>query len=286
MYTRNCEIKPGREFPEGMQRISLGVEYQGSGFYGFQAQKFTDNTIQGHLHRALSTVADEPITLVCAGRTDAGVHATGQVVHFDTLSRRPDKAWTRGVNALLPDGISIQWCRHAGPGFHARFSARTRTYRYLICNSDYRPAIMARQVTWQKRPLNLPDMVTASRHLMGEQDFSAFRAAQCQARHAVRRIDSLRFAEAAGLIVMEVTANAFLHHMVRNIVGALFAVGCGDKPVDWVAEVLASRNRNLNAATAPATGLYLVAVDYPPEFSLPEPRPGPVGIGDSLNWIT
>lgn len=284
VYTRNCELKPAMEFPPGMQRLAACVEYDGSRFHGFQAQKFEVETVQKSLQSALSSVADEGITLVCAGRTDAGVHASGQIFHFDTLADRPSKAWSLGVNARLPQGVSIKWAQPVSSGFHARFSARARTYRYVIYNCPTRPALMREQVTWQKRPLDFESMVNAASHLVGEHDFSSFRASQCQARSPVRHLHHLRFSRTRDLIVMEVKANAFLHHMVRNIAGVLMTVGCGDKPIHWVREVLAARDRTQGGITAPAAGLYLVNVDYAREFGLPAGEPGPYFLPETLDW--
>lgn len=285
VYSRNCELKPGMIFPEGMQRICLGVEYNGSLFQGFQAQKHTAATVQESLQKALSSVADEAITLVCAGRTDAGVHATSQIVHFDTLAERPFKAWFLGANARLPDGVSIRWAKAVSPDFHARFSARARTYRYMIYNSPTRPALLRQQVTWQKRPLDFSAMVDAAACLPGEHDFSSFRASQCQARSPVRKLHSLRFSRYRDLIILELRANAFLHHMVRNIAGVLMTVGCGDKPRQWVEEVLAARDRTRGGVTAAPHGLYLVKVEYPAEFGLPDEDAGPWFLPERLDWI-
>lgn len=272
-------------FPEGMQRLCLRVEYDGSLFHGFQAQKFAVETVQKSLEAALSSVADEAITLVCAGRTDAGVHASAQIVHFDTLAKRPLKAWSLGVNARLPQGVSIKWAQEVPPTFHARFSARARTYRYVIYNSPTRPALMRQQVTWQKRPLDFAAMVSGASCLAGEHDFSSFRASQCQARNPVRTMQRLRFCRNRDLIIMEVKANAFLHHMVRNIAGVLMTVGCGDKPVEWVESVLAARDRTQGGVTAASAGLYLVEVAYESPFSLPTDEPGPYFLPASLEWV-
>jgi tRNA pseudouridine38-40 synthase len=284
VYTRNCELRPGMEFPPGMQRLAACVEYDGSLFHGFQAQKFAVDTVQKSLQTALSSVADEEITLVCAGRTDAGVHASAQIIHFDTLAERPLKAWSLGANARLPRGISIKWAQPVSPAFHARFSARARSYRYLIYNSPTRPALMREQVTWQKRPLNYDAVVSAASCLVGEHDFSSFRASQCQARSPVRHLRHLRFCRSRDLIIMEVKANAFLHHMVRNIAGVLMTVGYGDKPVQWVEEVLAARDRTQGGVTGPAAGLYLVNVEYDKEFQLPAAEPGPYFLPEVLDW--
>src|SRR5690606_21902966 len=213
---RNCEIKPGVLFPENMRRVALGVEYNGAGFNGFQRQKTSASTIQAALEQALSRVANEPVTLVCAGRTDAGVHATDQVVHFDTLAQRPLKAWVEGVNTHLPDDIRIRWSREVDPRFHARFSALSRSYRYIILSDSVKTAIMRKQVCWTSYSLDLEAMRNAGKALVGEHDFSSFRAAQCQAASPVRKVTALTIHRQGKLIVLEISANAFLHHMVRN----------------------------------------------------------------------
>ena len=274
-YTRNGEFLPGQQWPPGMTRVALGVEYNGAGFHGFQAQRSGVATVQRTLEAALSSIADEAITLVCAGRTDAGVHATNQVVHFDTLAERKDRAWVLGTNTRLPDTISVRWACNVAPQFHARFSALRRSYRYVIYNGAVRTALQHDQFTYFHRPLDLGAMRSGAAALVGEHDFSAFRAAQCQAQSPVRHIYRFDIARIGDLVIFEVQANAFLHHMVRNIAGVLLAVGCGDYPPQWVAEVLAGGDRNIAAATAPAAGLYLVAIAYPREFALPASLPGP-----------
>ncbi len=274
-YSRNGEVLPGCPLPKGMQRVALGVEYTGLGFRGFQAQKHDPQTVQGFLHKALTNIANEPIELVCAGRTDAGVHATGQVVHFDTLAQRPGRAWTMGANTQLPDGVAITWAHSVDFSFHARFSARARTYRYIIQNTPSRPAIQNGLVTWDRRRLDLHAMQQAAKALEGEHDFSSFRAAQCQARSPVRRIDYISVRSLIPYIVIEIRANAFLHHMVRNIVGVLSAIAAGEKPVSWAAEVLSFKDRTKGGITAPPSGLYLVNVSYPDFNDLPVSDPGP-----------
>ena len=275
-YARNGEVVGDTIWPDGMHRIALGVEYKGADFHGFQVQPNGVKTVQQALELALSKVADEPITLVCAGRTDAGVHATNQVIHFDTLAVRPEKAWVRGTRPHLPDTVSIRWAKEVSPGFHARFSALNRTYRYLLSDAKAPSALLHDQVTWSSRPLDIEHMREAASYLVGQHDFTSFRATQCQAKSPVRRIEYLHLIRRGDLIVLEVQANAFLHHMVRNIVGALSAVGAGDKPPAWVGEVLATRNRSAAAATAKPYGLYLVGVDYPLAFNLPDYPPGPL----------
>jgi tRNA pseudouridine38-40 synthase len=275
MYSRNCEIREGICFPDGMHRIALGVEYSGATFQGFQKQASTENTVQAHLERALSDIAQEPITLVCAGRTDAGVHATGQVVHFDTLAERPDKAWVLGANTKMPDEIRIHWAKPVASSFHARFSAASRTYRYLFFNGKVRPATLGKAVSVFSQPLDFDRMAQASTVLLGEHDFSSFRSSQCQARNPVRCIESIRWFQHAQLWVMEIKANAFLHHMVRNIVGSLVEVGKGQKDIAWMERVLAARDRCEAGPTAAPWGLYLVDVGYPNNFELPRHAPGP-----------
>lgn len=275
-YSRNCEVKPGMVFPEGMQRIALGVEYNGAAYNGFQKQASTPNTVQAYLEAALSKVANEPVTLVCAGRTDAGVHASEQVVHFDTLAKRVSKAWVQGVNTQLPPEIRVHWSAEVDSSFHARFSAIARTYRYVIYVDDVKPACLAQFITWTTHQLSAESMQAASACLLGEQNFNAFRSSQCQANNPNRCIETLQFTRQGPFLVMEIKANAFLHHMVRNIVGSLMEVGRGAKPVEWVAEVLAGQDRKKAAATAPPWGLYFVRAHYPGEFELPQKALGPL----------
>jgi len=275
MYTRNCEIKEGVDFPEGMHRIALGVEYQGAAIQGFQKQTSTPNTVQAYLEKALSEIAQEKITLVCAGRTDAGVHATGQVVHFDTLSERPDKAWVLGANTKLPDTVRIHWANSVASDFHARFSAASRTYRYLFYAGKVRPATLGQGVTVVSQPVDFSLMEVASTVLIGEHDFSSFRSSQCQANNPVRNIEYIRWTRQGSLMVMEIKANAFLHHMVRNIVGTLLEIGRGQRDKAWLERVLAARDRTQAGPTAAPWGLYLVGVDYPEHSELPEQPLGP-----------
>ena len=250
-------------------RIALGLEYDGSEFRGWQLQGKGVRTVQGCLEQALGRVADEPVATVCAGRTDAGVHATAQVVHFDTAAERPPRSWILGSNSNLPLDISVRWACPVAPAFHARFAARSRRYRYIILNRPYRSALHHRRVAWYCPSLELERMAAAATYLLGEHDFTSFRAQGCQAKSPVRTVDALCVQRQQDLILIDVEANAFLHHMVRNIVGVLLAVGAGERPVHWVQEVLAARNRTLGGVTAPAAGLYLVAVRYPEEFGLP-----------------
>lgn len=275
-YARNGEILADTPWPDGMRRVALGIEYKGTDFHGFQVQPSGVKTVQQALERALSVVADEEVSLVCAGRTDAGVHATNQVIHFDTLAARPEKAWLRGTRPYLPDSVVVRWAREVTPQFHARFSALNRTYRYLLSDARTPSALLHDQVTWSSRPLNVSLMQQAANYLVGQHDFTSFRATQCQAKSPVRKIEYIHLARRGELIVLEVQANAFLHHMVRNIVGVLLAVGAGDKPPEWVAQVLAARDRSAGGATAKPFGLYLVGVDYPESFGLPDCLPGPL----------
>ncbi len=252
-----------------MPRIALGIEYDGSAFSGWQLQPDL-TTVQGALESALSEVAAQPVRCTAAGRTDAGVHALAQVAHFDTTAVRTERSWRLGANANLPPAVSVIWAREVAEHFHARYSARSRAYRYLILNRDSRPALAARRATWIHRRLDAARMHTAAQSLLGEHDFSAFRAIECQSRSPIRRLQSIRVERAGEWLVLDVAANAFLHHMVRNIAGLLIAVGSGEAPIERVAEVLAARDRRLNAATAPPDGLYLARVEYPPEFGLPD----------------
>lgn len=262
--------------PAHMNRYALVLEYSGSAFRGFQKQATTDRTVQAALEAALSRIAAEPVTLVCAGRTDAGVHACQQVVHFDCSARRPDRAWVQGTNTHLPASVRVRHCQPVDWAFHARFSATARTYRYLTLPAAVPSAHLHGLVTWCRFGLDLQRMRQAAELLLGEHDFSSFRSSQCQAKSPQRHLMSLQLTQAGEFLVAEVKANAFLHHMVRNIMGALFEVGRGGKTPQWLREVLEARDRRLNAATAPADGLYLVGVDYPPQFGIPSKPSGPI----------
>jgi tRNA pseudouridine38-40 synthase len=251
-------------------RIALGVEYDGSGFAGWQIQPGT-RTVQGCVEQALSEVAAHPVEVVCAGRTDAGVHARGQVVHMDTTATRTPRSWVLGTNANLPRDVSVTWAVPVDSAFHARFSARRRRYRYVILDRMVRPALGRERVCWTHRPLDAARMAAAAVHLLGEHDFSSFRALACQARHAVRTVYRVDVTRQGALVLLDVEANAFLHHMVRNIAGVLLAVGRGDREPGWVGEVLKACDRAAGGVTAPASGLYLTGVDYPEHFRLPPP---------------
>ncbi len=250
-------------------RIALGIEYNGSLFNGYQLQQAGTRTIQGELERAISKVANESIRVTCAGRTDTGVHATGQVVHFDTSAERLLKAWVQGVNTGLPRDVCVHWAHQVSEDFSARFSALSRRYRYVLFTRQVRSAILGNNVSWCFDELDADKMHRAAQLLLGENDFSAFRAAQCQAKHANRFMKSIQLQRQGPYIIMDIHANAFLHHMVRNIMGSLMVVGRGEQPVEWVAEVLRSKDRRQAGMTAPAAGLYLVNVEYPQKFGLP-----------------
>ena len=251
-------------------RVALGVEYDGSGFCGWQRQPAA-RSVQRCLEQALSRVADHPVGLVCAGRTDAGVHATGQVVHFDTQAHRASHNWVLGANSKLPPDIRIRWAQAVPEDFHARFSARARRYTYVFLCAPVPSALYRQRVAWSRVALDSDLMHRAGRSLIGEHDFSSFRAAGCQARHPRRRIHAVEVGGRDNLVVIEVTANAFLHHMVRNIAGMLRVVGLGDQPPEWAARILAVRDRTLAPPTAPPQGLYLTQVSYPTAFDLPTP---------------
>lgn len=256
-------------------RIALGIEYDGTGFFGWQRQREV-NSVQQELEMALAKVANSPVEVFCAGRTDAGVHATGQVVHFDTDALRDAKAWIMGTNSHLPDQIAVRWAKPVPDDFHARFSATARRYRYIIYNQKFRPAILRSGLSHYHQHLDISLMQQAAPALIGEHDFSAFRAMQCQSKTPYRNIHHLQLSRVGDYLVLDIKANAFLHHMVRNITGSLLEIGMGRKPVGWLNELLQSRNRNLAAATAKPGGLYLVDVDYPEAYAIPNAAPGPL----------
>lgn len=261
-----------------LKRIALGVRYDGSAYHGWQSQEELA-TIQRSLERALSLVANHTVSLTCAGRTDAGVHATAQVVHFDSDANRSEHAWVFGANANLPKDITVRWAKSVPSDFHARFTAQGRRYRYLLLNQDVRPGIMSDAVGWYYRPLNENKMHEAAQDLVGEHDFSAFRGAGCQSKTPMRRIFEIQVLRRGSMIVLEVYGNAFLLHMVRNIAGVLLEIGAGMKPVDWAKTVLESRDRKQGGMTISPKGLYLVDVDYPASFSIPKMPLGPFFLG-------
>jgi tRNA pseudouridine38-40 synthase len=251
-----------------MPRFAAGLEYDGRAYSGWQFQPGLQ-TLQDMVQRALSRVADAPVDCVCAGRTDAGVHALAQVIHFDSTAVRSERGWRLGTNTYLPPDVSVAWVREVPEQFHARFSATARSYRYFIFNRDSRSALAAGRATWERRPLDAARMHAAAQVLVGEHDFSAFRAVECQSKSPVRRVERLEVTRSAEWVTLAITANAFLHHMVRNVAGLLMSVGHGESPPERVATVLGTRDRKTNAATAPPDGLYLAAVRYPAEFGLP-----------------
>jgi tRNA pseudouridine38-40 synthase len=251
-----------------MARVALGVEYDGSAFSGWQQQPHA-RSVQDELQRGLAAVAAHPVALIAAGRTDAGVHALAQVVHFETTVERPLQAWVLGTNSACADDVSVLWAQVVPDTFHARYSALSRRYVYRILNQAQRPSLDRQRACWVRRPLHADHMHEAARALVGTHDFSAFRAAECQSRSAERRLLEIEVARTGDYVDISVRANAFLHHMVRNIVGTLLMVGKGDRDIAWVAAVLAGRDRRNAGPTAPPQGLYFAGVEYPAEFGLP-----------------
>jgi tRNA pseudouridine38-40 synthase len=251
-------------------RVALGVEYHGSDYHGWQIQNHESSTVQEALEKALSQIACSPIRVFCAGRTDSGVHATGQVAHFDTLEPRTLNAWVRGTNTHLPHSIRVRWSAYVPETFHARFSAMARRYVYVIDNNRIRSAMTSRHLTPEERPLNVERMCAAANHLLGEHDFSSFRTVRCQAKSAIKTIHHLKVQRRGELVSIDIKASAFLHHMVRNVAGVLMAIGMGKAEPEWAKQVLDARDRTLGGVTALPHGLYLVSVDYPAEFDLPQ----------------
>ncbi|MCK5818183.1 MAG: tRNA pseudouridine(38-40) synthase TruA [Psychromonas sp.] len=260
-------------------QIALGIEYDGTSYYGWQRQKDVIS-VQQELEKALSIIANHNVTVTCAGRTDAGVHSTGQVVHFETFADRKEVAWTLGVNANLPADISVRWVKFVADDFHARYSATARRYRYIICNSSFRPSILRSGLSHYHDVLDARLMHEAGQFVVGEHDFTSFRALHCQANSPVRTIEFLNVTRCGEFVIIDIKANAFLHHMVRNLVGSLIEIGKQIKPVYWLESLMSLNDRSKAAATAKAGGLYLVEVDYPACFSLPRPACGPVFLGE------
>jgi len=257
-------------------RFALGVEYDGNGFSGWQRlskhgepEREGEQTLQAALEVAISFVAGHPVETICAGRTDAGVHAQCQVVHFDTHAARDPRSWMLGVTSRLPPSMAIRWCRPVAHDFHARFSARARRYRYRILNRPVRAALDRQTLSWERRPLDADAMHRAAQALLGENDFTSFRTVHCQSPHAWREMQDIRVTRTGDIVEVEVQANAFLHHMVRNIVGSLLMVGSGEKAEVWIAQLLETRDRTVAGPTAPPTGLVFLGPRYPGEWDLP-----------------
>ena len=251
-----------------MPSFALGIEYDGSDYHGWQSQEELA-TIQGKLEQALSTIADAPIKVICAGRTDRGVHAVGQVVNFSTEIARPERAWLFGGNRYLPTDIGIQWVKPVPDTFSARFDALSRRYQYIIYNHTVRNALYATRMTWQCRPLNVEAMHIAAQFLVGEHDFQSYRAQSCQAKSSIREIYEISVQRRDNLVIIDIHANAFLHHMVRNITGVLMRIGVNEQPPVWAKEVLLAKDRTIADVTAPPHGLYLMRVTYPEHYQFP-----------------
>lgn len=252
-------------------KIALGIEYAGYNYYGWQTQSISP-TIQETLESALVKIADSAVRVHCAGRTDTGVHAVQQVVHFETNSVRDTHAWVLGTNAILPNDISVTWASNVAEDFHARFSAERRTYQYVILNRQARPAILNGLVTWECRALDFEKMQHAAEDFIGEHDFTSYRAVSCQANSPIRTIYEMKLQKFDDYIIMTICANAFLHHMVRNLAGVLLAIGRQKKPVNWASEVMAAKDRRAGGVTAPPDGLYLVNIQYPKRFNIQNPK--------------
>lgn len=259
-----------------MQKIAIGIEYNGTNYSGWQSQSNL-MTVQGAIEAALSQVADHPVSVVCAGRTDAGVHALGQVAHFESNAERSLSNWVRGGNVNLPASISIRWAKWVDNDFHARFSAQARRYHYLIYNHPVRSSVFQAHATGWHRPLNEIGMQEAARCLLGQHDFSSFRAINCQAKTSIRTISLLEVTRWGDFVRIDIKANAFLHHMVRNIAGVLIAIGEGKRPPEWAQAVLSVRDRKEAGITAPSRGLCLVEVEYPAVFEIPAPSAAVIG---------
>jgi tRNA pseudouridine38-40 synthase len=249
-------------------RYALGIEYDGSEFLGWQRHG-NGPTIQAAVESALSFVADEPVNVVCSGRTDAGVHAACQVVHFDSDVKRDERAWVLGSNTRLPAAVRMLWCQIVDAEFHARYAARARSYRYRIINRNIPPAMQRQFLSWERLPLDADAMHRSAQALIGEHDFSAFRTVQCQAKHPIRSVHAIEVSRNGDQVVVDIQANAFLHHMVRNIVGSLIPVGRGEQPESWPGALLVGRDRSVAGPTAPAAGLVFIGPKFPAEWRLP-----------------
>lgn len=256
-------------------RFAIGIDFNGRAYRGWQTQQPGVRSVQQTLEQAIGKVANHPVTVIAAGRTDAGVHASGMVAHFDSDADRNERSWLLGVNTQLPEDIALRWITPVSDEFHARFKAVARRYRYVIFNHPLRSSLLAGLVTWHYHALDLARMQAAARYLVGEHDFTSFRAIGCQAKKAVRNVHFLELTQQGPLIVLDIQADGFLHHMVRNIAGVLMAIGQGKAEPEWAQAVLQAKDRTLGGVTAPADGLYFVDALYPDQFSLPKELPGP-----------
>jgi tRNA pseudouridine38-40 synthase len=258
-----------------MRRIALGVQYDGTPWNGYQKQP-NGNTVQDELERALGQFARTHLHTTCAGRTDRGVHGIEQVVHFDTELDRPMQSWTRGTNAFLHPSIAVRWAHEVDEEFHARFAARSRTYHYLLFNHPVRSSLVHARAGWVFRPLDVGRMQEAAQHLIGTHDFTSFRSSECQAKSPIKDMHEISIRRNGDMIVFTLRASAFLHHMVRNIVGCLVYIGTGRNTPDWMAEVLAGRDRNVAAPTFMPDGLYLARIEYDGKWALPQEPAGTI----------
>ncbi|MCY4178443.1 MAG: tRNA pseudouridine(38-40) synthase TruA [Endozoicomonadaceae bacterium] len=264
-------------------RYVAGVSYKGTGYYGWQRLKNSHRTIQQMVEEALSRIASHKVSVVCAGRTDAGVHASRQIIHFDSDAKRSELNWLFGANHYLPNDITINWVKPITSCFDARFSAISRNYIYIIYNHLVRSALFASETTWCHKPLNTNNMQIAADYLIGKHNFNAYRTVKCQAKHAIRKIINFRVQRINRFVILDIQANAFLHHMVRNIAGVLIKIGAGEKKPEWAQEVLLSEDRRCAGITAPPGGLYLADVIYPEEINLPEEPKAPLFISEYAN---
>jgi tRNA pseudouridine38-40 synthase len=260
---------------EEPKRIALALRYDGAHYHGWQMQDAMLPTVQLYVQRALSRVANHPVVVTCAGRTDAGVHAACQVIHFDTTAERTDYSWVFGANSNLPADISVLWAKPVPQDFHARFSATARRYRYIIFNHDVRPGILRHAVGWFHKKLDVKRMQAAANYLVGEHDFSGYRGSGCQSKSPIRDVMEFKIMRQRRMVILEIKANAFLLHMVRNIAGVLIEIGCGEKEPEWAKEILDCRDRTQGGVTIIPNGLYLVEINYPEKFDLPRMPVGP-----------
>jgi tRNA pseudouridine38-40 synthase len=259
-----------------MPRIALGVEYVGTNYSGWQSQINQPNvpSVQGELERAIALVAAHPIKTICAGRTDAGVHACGQVVHCDVTAERGANAWIHGCNRYLPRDIRVLWMRTVPDDFSARYAATQRHYKYVVYNNSIRPSLLGDYVGWYYYPVQIDRMLQASSHWVGRHDFSSFRAAGCQSKTPVREVKMISIESRGEMIIIDIIADAFLYHMVRNMVGVLLQIGSGKQPIEWAQQVLEAKCRTKAGITAPPQGLYLNAVSYPEHLGIPQQHSG------------